>query len=191
MKLENLSLLLTQGYRSQEAIIKLLEQTPDLLDQQFDTGETMLHIAAEYSCAILLYYLMNKKPDPEFWLKTAIDRGFSAVNFAMVKKHPDVLAVLIGVMATYATPEMTKNAETLKNHCKKDMSKESWDDLEQKLSDTTFLPSMHKRMIDAIEGNIISKIMRNTSRLFSAKPMDIGIIDSCVHTPSFTHTKSD
>ena len=162
MTLEELKELLTRGYRSEEAIIRLLEKTPDLLNEEFNTGETLLHTAAQYKCAILVYYLMNKKPDPEFWFKAT--RGFSAVDIAIMKHDTYVIAVMIGVMTRYNTPEMTKKVETLKKICENFFSKASWNaDLNLKLTDSTFLPSYHQRMHEAIDGGTLETIMYSVS----------------------------
>ena len=173
MKLEDIYVLLTQGYRSEESIIRILEKNPDLLSEQLNSGETMLHVASEYQCDLLVYYIMNKKPDPEFWFMRSTN-GFSAMERAVIKMSDSVLAVMIEAMCAYADPVIVKRGENLMSssmHYANRFAEEAFktefcDSLEQKLSDANFLSSMHRRMDAAINGNVISDMMSLVKQCF-------------------------
>ena len=173
MDLVELKHLLISSYWSEESVIRILEKNPHLLSEQLNSGETMLHVASEYQFDLLVYYIMNKKPDPEFWFKESID-GFSAIELAVTKMSHGVLAVMIEAMRAYADPAIVKKGENLMSssmHYANRFAEEAFktefcDSLEQKLSDANFLSSMHRRMDAAINGNVISDMMSLVKQCF-------------------------
>ncbi len=88
-------ILTTRHFDREAETLRFVHNHPDRLNDTFENGETLLHMAAKRGYALLAYYVMSRRSDADFWMSSDGLRVNPADICAAAQNRVSVLIVMI------------------------------------------------------------------------------------------------